>query len=267
MASERRSKERSCWRSPASSSRSSSRGRARASKRGERVRDALRPRRSQDASRCAGSACSISSGRRPGISPTSPGSVTDEQRLGVRLGHERERVPDRRHELHLPVQRRGAIRAGRRLHSGSASPVGRRVRRVRQHAGRRHQRRHAAGRRSLPVRRVVLRAGGRVDEPAGACCPYPGAGQPAERLRARRSTATSRPTLAVPWCAIGCGSSPDISTCATTTASPAPIRQFPRTYEQDKVFAKLTWRLTPEPAADAELSRRVLGQPRAVRPS
>ena len=73
----------------------------------------------------------------PGVSPTSPGKRLDQQRVRVRLRHEREHVPHRRHELHLPVQRRGAIRAGRRLHSGSASPVGGRVRRVRQHAGRR----------------------------------------------------------------------------------------------------------------------------------
>ena len=45
--------------------------------------------------------------------------------------------------------------------------------------------------------------------------------------------------------AIGCGSLPDTSTSATTTASPAPNPAFPRTYEQDKVFAKLTWRLAP----------------------
>ena len=29
------------------------------------------------------------------------------------------------------------------------------------------------------------------------------------------------------------------------TVNRAPIRRFPRTYEQDKIFAKLTWRLAP----------------------
>ena len=56
---------------------------------------------------------------------------------------------------------------------------------------------------------------------------------------------TSRRTSAVRRFAIGCGSSRDTSICATTTVSRAPIPQFPRTYEQDKIFAKLTWQLAP----------------------
>ena len=60
----------------------------------------------------------------------------DDHGLGVRLGHEREPVSHRRHELHLPVQRRRAIRAWHRLHPGSAGPVRRGIGRVRQHAGR-----------------------------------------------------------------------------------------------------------------------------------
>ena len=74
-----------------------------------------------------------------------------DDRVRVRLRHQREPVSHRRHELHLPVQRRRAIRAGRRLHSGSAGPVRRGVRRVRQRAGRRHQRRHQAGKRAVSV--------------------------------------------------------------------------------------------------------------------
>ena len=66
-----------------------------------------------------------------------------------------------------------------------------------------------------------------------------------ERVRTRAGTATSRRTSAARSCAIGSGSSAGTSTCATTTVSLARTRQFPRTYEQDKVFGKLTWRLTP----------------------
>ena len=84
----------------------------------------------------------------PGISPTSPRKRYRHDRVGVRLRHQREPVSHRRHELHLPVQRRRAIRAGRRLHSGSAGPVGRRVRRIRQRAGRRDQRGDTAGKRA-----------------------------------------------------------------------------------------------------------------------
>ncbi len=66
--------------------------------------------------RRGGRACSTSSGpppasrrlRRPAASPTT--------HLRVRLGHQREPVPDRRHEHHLSVQRRRANRAGRRFH-------------------------------------------------------------------------------------------------------------------------------------------------------
>ncbi len=87
----------------------------------------------------------------PGISPTSPGERHGDHGVGVRLRHQRESVPHRRHELHLPVQRHRASRAGHRLHSGNTGPVRRGVRRVRQRAGRRHQRRHQAGRRAVPV--------------------------------------------------------------------------------------------------------------------
>ena len=57
--------------------------------------------------------------------------------------------------------------------------------------------------------------------------------------------ATSRRISAARSCAIGCGSLRDTSTCATTTVSREPIPAFPRTYEQDKIFGKLTWRLAP----------------------
>lgn len=43
------------------------------------------------------------------------------------VGHQREHLSHRRHELYVSVQRRGARRTGRRLHSGSASAVCRRI--------------------------------------------------------------------------------------------------------------------------------------------
>ena len=70
--------------------------------------------------------------------------------------------------------------------------------------------------------------------------------RPADRAgTSAPGTATSRRTSAARSFAIGCGSSRDTSICATTTVSRAPTRAFPRTYEQDKIFAKLTWRLAP----------------------
>ena len=56
---------------------------------------------------------------------------------------------------------------------------------------------------------------------------------------------TSRRTSAVLSFAIDCGSSRDTSICATTTASRAPTRHSPEPTRQDKIFAKLTWKLTP----------------------
>ena len=47
-------------------------------------------------------------------------------------------------------------------------------------------------------------------------------------------------------------------------SQPGTDPAFPRTYEQDKIFAKLTWKLAPGLAVAAKLPRRVLGQPRAA---
>ena len=58
-------------------------------------------------------------------------------------------------------------------------------------------------------------------------------------------TVTSRPAWAARSFAIDCGSSPDTSIFATPTVSRPPIPLFPREYEQDKIFAKVTWRLAP----------------------
>ena len=49
----------------------------------------------------------------PGVSPTSPSSGIGQHHVHVRLRRQREPVPHRRHELHLPVRRRLARRAER----------------------------------------------------------------------------------------------------------------------------------------------------------
>ena len=181
-------------------------------------------------------------------------------RVRVRLRRQREPVSHRRHELHLPVQRRRSRRAGVdfiqeiQIQSVGASAE--------------------FGNIQGAVFNVVTRQGSNrflfdasyYGQPSGltsqpVALPVPGAGTADERIRARAGTVISRPTSAAPSFATDCGSSPAISICATTTASPAPIRGFPRTYEQNKVFAKLTWRLAPGLAAGSEHSRRALGQP------
>ena len=181
----------------------------------------------------------------PGISPTSQGTH-ELSRVRVRLGRQREHVSHRRHELHRHQQRRRARRAGHRLHPGNTNPVGRGIRGVRRRPGRSVQRRHQAGKQPFSLRRVVLRADRRPDQPTGAARHW-------MRLNRRTGkaatsapgTATSRRTSAVLLFAIACGSSRDTSICATTTVNQEPTRISRRTYEQDKVFAKLTWRLAP----------------------
>ena len=76
----------------------------------------------------------------------------------LRLRHQRKPVSHRWHEHDLSVQWRRANGARCRFHSRSTGRRGRSVGRVRQHAGRRDQRRHQARRRAV-VRCVVLRTG------------------------------------------------------------------------------------------------------------
>ena len=131
-----------------------------------RIRDSLRPRGSQGDPDATGEHVRLHQGRSRDLAHVA-GERHGDHRVRVRLRHQREPVSHRRHELHLPVQRRRASRAGHRLHSGNAGPVRRGVRRVRQRSGRRHQRRHQAGKRAVSVRRLVLRADRRPDQPAG----------------------------------------------------------------------------------------------------
>ena len=83
--------------------------------------------------------------------------------------------------------------------------------------------RHQTRRRSLSVRRVVLRTDVRPDQPAG---PAPGRGSASRQAGTSAPvTVTSRRISAVLSFATGSGSSRDTSTCATTTVSPAPTRR------------------------------------------
>ena len=180
----------------------------------------------------------------PGVSATSPGQRLDQQRVRVRIGRQREHVPHRRHELHVPVQRRGAIRAGRRFHPGSAGAVRRSVGRVRQHAGRRDQRRHEAGSdRFLYDASYYGQAAGLTSQPVLLAV----SGMPADRQsgyeRGRyRDFTTNLGGPAIRdrlWFFAGYQYLRDYD------SQPGTDPAFPRTYEQDKVFAKLTWRLAP----------------------
>ena len=65
-----------------------------------------------------------------------------EHDLCLWFGYQREYLPHRWHELHLFLQRDGAIGARHRFHRRSPRAVGGGVSRVRQRAGGRHQRRH-----------------------------------------------------------------------------------------------------------------------------
>ena len=62
--------------------------------------------------------------------------------VGLRFWRRPKPVPDGRHEHHRDRQRRRACRSGRRLHPGTADPIGGRVGRVRQRPGRRRERDH-----------------------------------------------------------------------------------------------------------------------------
>ena len=148
-----------------------------------------------------------------------------QHRVGVRIGRQREPVSHRRDQFHLSLSGRVARRADRGCHPGSPRAVDGRIGRVRQHAGRRVQRRDEAGRRSLRGRNVVLRA---VVRPDGAADRPPGHARAPSRRAATSGSgiAISRRASAARSSAIGCGSSARISTSATTTVSPARTLRF-----------------------------------------
>ena len=121
----------------------------------------------------------------PGVSPTSPSSGTSTTISAFGSGANENQFLIDGTNFTCPCNGVRAIGAGRRLHSGSSSPVGRRVRRVRQRSGRGDQRRHQAGQRAVSVGHIVLRSGGGLDQPAGAAS-RSRRQQPAKRLRRAR---------------------------------------------------------------------------------
>ena len=141
-------------------------------------------------------------------------------------------------------QWRRASRSGHRLHPGAADPVRGRIDRIRQRPGRRVDVITKSG-----SNRFLYDAAYFWQPPALTSQPMRIAYlDPTGNWTAAtnvRCTATSRPASADRSLAIGCGSSPDTSVSAMPTASPAPIRRFRGVYEQDKMFAKLTWHLAP----------------------
>ena len=72
-------------------------------------------------------------------------------RIRLRFRRRSESVSPRWHEHHRDRQRRLAGRSRRRLHSGTADPVGGRVGRVRQRPGRRRERDHQVRRQPLSI--------------------------------------------------------------------------------------------------------------------
>ena len=124
------------------------------------------PRRRLPRSRSAASACSISSGR--------AGRFADvaierhrHQRVRVRFERERESVSAGRHQFHMPVLWRAAASAGRRRHPGSPRRFAWRIGGIRQHPGRRVQRRDQARREPFRTGLLVLRPDTGPDQPSG----------------------------------------------------------------------------------------------------
>ena len=207
-----------------------------------RHRCTFRPRRSErhsDAALQHGRSDTSRARRVPHVT----GQWLDQQRVDLRIRHQREHVPDRRHQLHVPLQWRSTVRARCRFHPGSADSLGGRVSRVRERPGGHHQRHHQAGWGPVPVRRVVLRPVGGADErarppdlpgPRSTTSTY-------ERAKYRDLTANAggpawRNRL---WFFAGYQHLRDYD------SQPGTDPAFPRTYEQDKFFGKLTWRLSP----------------------
>ena len=178
----------------------------------------------------------------PGVSPTSPSSGTVNT-VSRRSAPAPTRTCFSSTAPTSPVRAPACPgRAQRRRHSGSSGAVRGCVRRIRQHPGHGVQRHHQTGQQSLPVRRVVLRTDLGPDRAAGraaGCRPPTLSGY--ERARYRDFTTNlggpvRRDRL---WFFGGYQHLRDYD------SQPGADPQFPRTYEQDKIFAKLTWQLKP----------------------
>ena len=89
----------------------------------------------------------------PGVSPTSPGTVSTNSVSVFGSGTNENAFLIDGTNFTCPVQWRSAVGARRGFHPGGARAIRRGVRGVRQPPGRGHQRRHAARKRPLRVRR------------------------------------------------------------------------------------------------------------------
>ena len=188
-----------------------------------RVRNAFRFRRHRRDSDATNQHARLPQGRPRRVADIAVKRYRDDH-FRLRLRHQRKPVSHRWHEHDLSVQWRRANGARCRFHSRSTGRRGRSVGRVRQHAGRRDQRRHQARRRAVlgTMRRTTDR---RPLSPAHQSRSPISARTHSKAVMDARSTRISPTASAVRPFANGCGSSEDISGCATTTASRAPIRR------------------------------------------
>ena len=183
-------------------------------------------------------------GAAPGISATSPGTRRELTRVRVRLRRQREHVSHRRHELHVPrpTASREPSRASTSFRKYTSSPSGR----PRSSATSR-----APSSTSSPGRAAIAcwSDASYYGQPAGLTSQpvrlaIPGSGDRVsgyERARYRDVTTNLggpvvRDRL---WFFAGYQYLRDYD------SQPATDPNFPRVYEQNKVFAKLTWRLAP----------------------
>ena len=108
------------------------------------------------------------------------------------------------------------------------------------------------------VRRVVLRAALLPDQPAGRAARSRRQGASGyERIKYRDFTTN----LGGPVCRDRLWFFTGYQYLRDYDSQPGTDPKFPSTYEQNKIFGKLTWRIKPGLQLVSEFQRRVLGQP------
>ena len=177
-----------------------------------------------------------------------PGKHDDKQRVCVRVGHQREHLSDPRHEF-SPA--RAAAKRDRNRESTS-------FRKCR--CSRSARRRSSAtcrvlsstwltrqGGERFALRRLVS-TGSLSDRQASqrvSCHAAPGGASRKSGYLAREVSRRQRQIRRAHPARSGVVLRRLSASALTTTVSPERIQPSPRRYEQDKIFAKLTWRLTP----------------------
>ena len=196
----------------------------------------------------------------PGISPTSPssGDVTTVSAFGSGTNENQFLIDGT--NFTCPCNGVARSEPGVDFIQEVHVHVRRGVRRVRQRAGRRDQRRHQAGKRplSLSMPRTTDSRPRLTSQPV--TLPIPGCGEHGKRIRARAGIATSRRALAVPPCAIGSGSSLD--TTSARLRQPARHRsELPENQRAGQILRKAHVAARAGMATGSELSRRALVNP------